>query len=60
LPVSMRQQRDSATASKLFFLVAIDEEGWSHYAHGWVALQEIHSIETGFMSRPLGPVEAPV
>jgi len=45
LPVARRQRRDSATASKVFFfVVAMDQEGWSHDAHRRVTLQHIHGI----------------
>lgn len=37
LLVACRQRREAATASKVFFLVAMDEEGWSYDAHGWIA-----------------------
>lgn len=37
LLVACRRRREEATASKVFFLVAMDEEGWSHNAHGLVA-----------------------
>jgi hypothetical protein len=42
----MRQRRDDATASKVFFFVVINEEGWGHNAHGRVALQDIHGVES--------------
>ena len=47
LPVATRQLREAATALMLFFFVAMDEKGWGHYAHGRVALQEIHGVESG-------------
>ena len=43
----MRQRRDSAIASKVFFFVAMDKEGWRDDAHGRIALQDIHSVEAG-------------
>jgi len=48
LLVALRQRRDDATASKLFFFVAMDEEGWSHNVHRRVPLQHIHRVEIGF------------
>ena len=45
--VVRRQRRDSTTASKVFFFVAMDQEGWRHNAQGRVALQDIHRIEGG-------------
>jgi hypothetical protein len=50
-PVWMRQRRDSATASKPFFFVAMDQERWRYYAYKAVALQEIHGI--GLRAIPL-------
>ena len=42
----MRQRRDAATASKLFFfLVAMDEKRWSNYAQRRIALQGIHGVK---------------
>ena len=46
--VVRRQRCDSATASKAFFFVAMDQEGWRHNAQGRVALQDIHRIEARF------------
>jgi hypothetical protein len=45
--VVRRHRRDAAKASKVFFIVAMDEEGWCHDAHGWVALQDIHGVKPG-------------
>src|SRR5882724_1712144 len=45
-----RQRRDSATASKVFFFVVMDQEGWRYNTHGRITLQDIHCIEAGFAS----------
>ena len=45
LLVACRQRRDEAMASKVFFFVAMDKEGWGYNAHRRVALQEVYRIE---------------
>ena len=41
-------RRDSATASNVFFLVAINQFQRSQDTRGTIALQEIHAVERGF------------
>ena len=53
--VLRRQRRDSATASKVFFLVAMDAEGWHYDAHGWLTAQAIDGVEPGFTAALLPP-----
>ena len=55
LLVACRQRREEATASKVFFLVAMDEEGWGYNAHRWVTLQEVYRIKPG-LSPDIGQV----